>query len=143
MEMFKCQKEKVIPIRVIDSYTYMNTDPPIPTDVINSGLERTLDVDSSPTWEINEFFQEMTYPTLYPCDQGGELDSRRSIPTPLRDKKVKIHKRKRPTDENREKETSNVTNNKTTHAEAKEAYIEEELDKQTIKPVTLFEFMGK
>ncbi|CAF1110690.1 unnamed protein product, partial [Rotaria magnacalcarata] len=72
-DMFECRKEQVAPIRIIDSYAY------------NNSTTRTLKAGDDPIWKIQPGMEECTFPWIYPTGEGGELDTKRSIPLKLRD----------------------------------------------------------
>ncbi|CAF4183426.1 unnamed protein product, partial [Adineta steineri] len=87
-EMFKCQPENIIPIRIIDSYAYNNstTNSPIiePSEIL-SGPKRVISCAENPTWQIEPYLEEKCYPWLYPLGKGGEADPERPIAISLRD----------------------------------------------------------
>ncbi|CAF0877379.1 unnamed protein product [Adineta steineri] len=87
-EMFKCQPEYIIPIRIIDSYAYNNstTNSPIiePSEFL-SNPKRVIPCAENPTWQIGPYLEEKCYPWLYPLGKGGEADPERSIAINLRD----------------------------------------------------------
>ncbi|CAF5061030.1 unnamed protein product, partial [Rotaria magnacalcarata] len=46
---------------------------------------RTLKAGDDPIWKIQPGMEECTFPWIYPTGEGGELDTKRSIPLKLRD----------------------------------------------------------
>ncbi|CAF2041804.1 unnamed protein product [Rotaria magnacalcarata] len=88
-DMFECRKEQVAPIRIIDSYAYNNSTTSAPVilddDEALFGPSRTLKAGDDPIWKIQPGMEECTFPWIYPTGEGGELDTKRSIPLKLRD----------------------------------------------------------
>ncbi|CAM2727444.1 unnamed protein product [Rotaria socialis] len=88
-EMFRCRKEDVAAIRIIDLYAYNNctTSAPIILDSNEDffGPSRTLKAGDNPIWKIEAGMEECTFPSIYPTGEGGELDMKRPISLKLRD----------------------------------------------------------